>query len=114
MRPRLASIGVVIAVTLATFTVSRRDWYGTARELVFDAMLLLKPAPPTAWSPVVVDIDRDSLNAAGPWPWARDQIGALLKAIAAAEPKAIAVDILLEGLDERSPAAMARQLAAVT
>jgi adenylate cyclase len=114
MRPRLASIGVVIALTLATFTVSRRDWYGTARELVFDAMLLLKPAPPTAWSPVVVDIDRDSLNAAGPWPWGRDQIGALLKVIAAAEPKAIAVDILLEGQDERSPAAMARKLAAVT
>jgi adenylate cyclase len=73
------------------------------------ADLLLPPLPATD-DIVVVDIDREALDRFGPWPWPRARLAALLEAIAAARPAAIAVDMLLAEPDRLSPAALARQL----
>ena len=63
---------------------------------------------------VVVDIDRRSIEALGLWPWPRETIAQLVETVAGAKPAAIAVDILFAGPDGRSPAALARQLGALT
>lgn len=52
---------------------------------------------------VVVDIDERSLSALGQWPWPRYRIASLVEAIAAAEPAAIALDILFAEADRSSP-----------
>ena len=63
---------------------------------------------------IVVDIDRRSLEAIGPWPWPHATIANLIDIIAAAKPAAVALDILFAEQDSRSPAALARQLGTLT
>jgi adenylate cyclase len=63
---------------------------------------------------VVVDIDRPSIEAVGPWPWPRQTIARLVKAVAARRPAAIAIDVLFAEPDDRSPAALARRLGRLT
>ena len=63
---------------------------------------------------IVVDIDRASIDALGTWPWPRETIARLVEAVAIGRPAAIAIDVLLDEPDDRSPAALARQLGSVT
>ena len=63
---------------------------------------------------IVVDIDRASLKKLGAWPWSRDVLARLVSAVLQAEPRAVALDILLEGSDLRSPAVLASRLADFT
>ena len=51
---------------------------------------------------VVVDIDEVSLAAVGQWPWPRYRMAALIQRIAAEQPAAIALDILLPEADRTS------------
>jgi len=43
---------------------------------------------------VIVEIDRKSMDAIGPWPWPRSYMAELIETISAANPKAIGIDIL--------------------
>ena len=112
--PKLAALGVVTLVFLALATVPRTAWYEALRERAFDATMNLVATTPGSGSVVVVDIDRAALQAIGPWPWSRQQLSDLVRAIAAAKPQALGLDLLIAGPDERSPAALARTLAAHT
>ncbi|HTV27108.1 MAG TPA: adenylate/guanylate cyclase domain-containing protein [Xanthobacteraceae bacterium] len=88
------------------------------RDNAFDVLLAadqrLSPLPHSAPPVIVVDIDRPSIEAIGPWPWPRQIIARLVTAIAARKPAAIAIDILFAEPDDRSPAALARRLGAIT
>lgn len=90
---------------------------GIWRERIFDLSLAavagLKPLPDEPRF-AIVEIDAASLAAVGPWPWRREEMARLVAATASAEPAAIALDILLAEPDSRSPAALARSLAAQT
>lgn len=111
---RLAAVGVAALTTLILATSQTLTPYDALREQTFDVMLnRLMPSPPQG-TVIVVDIDRASLERSGPWPWGREQIAALVERIAAATPAAIGIDILIDGPDERSPAALARRLAELT
>ncbi len=114
MRSRPFLSCMVVALILAAIVVSGRTWYQTAREWTFDAILSLEPDRSGVDAPIVIDIDRESLAVIGPWPWRRDHLAKLLAAIAAERPAVLGLDILLDGPDELSPAAMARKLAAAT
>ena len=59
---------------------------------------------------VFVDIDRQSLSAVEPWPWRRETLAKLVAAVGQAGATTVALDVLLERPDSRSPAALARQL----
>src|SRR5262245_14547713 len=52
---------------------------------------------------IVVDIDRHSLEAIGPWPWPHTTIAKLIDVIATAKPAVVALDILFAEEDSRSP-----------
>ena len=57
----------------------------TAREGLFDYYQRLKPAKAEAASPFhVVAIDRESIDAVGPWPWPRSVLAELVAAADAA------------------------------
>ncbi len=87
------------------------------REGLFDRMLQQSsPLRTAAAVPriVVIDIDRESLGALGPWPWPRGHMARLLGAAAAAGAAAIAIDVVFVGPDQRSPGSVARRLAAET
>lgn len=92
-------------------------WREILRERVFDGMLRGVAGwrgPASGTKLAIVAIDTASLEAVGPWPWRRETLARLVNAVNAAKPAAIALDMLLAGQDTRSPAALARQLAAET
>lgn len=107
----LAGLGVLL------LAAAPAGWRQTLREHVFDGMLrgvagwrVVGPETKLA----IVAIDTASLEAIGPWPWRRETLARLITVVNAAKPAAIALDMLLAGEDMRSPAALARQLAAET
>jgi len=88
------------------------------RDSAFDIELagdqwLRRPAP-SDLKVIVVDIDRASIDALGTWPWPRETMARLVEAVATGRPAAIAIDVLFAEPDDRSPAALARQLGSVT
>jgi adenylate cyclase len=113
--PRLKNWQLVSICTLASliclYAVSRTAWYESFRERIFDVITTFRTIAIADSEAVVVDIDRATLEKLGPWPWSREQLAGLIDAIADRKPKAVAIDMLIEGSDELSPAALARRLA---
>ena len=111
---------VVLAACLLALLLVPRSWTEILREqafdLVFSAEQQIRPHVDAGSDArvVVVDIDRHSIEVVGAWPWPRETLARLIEAVAAAEPAAIAVDILFAEPDTRSPAALARRLGALT
>ena len=103
-----------IAALLAADLLSPASWRDDLRETAFDLVLAsdrwLRPAAdgPQAPRVVVVDIDRRSLEAIGPWPWPRATMAALVEAVAAAKPALTAIDILFAEQEPRCAGPLAR------
>jgi adenylate cyclase len=99
----------LVAIGIIAWPASSRE---TMHERIIDTLLALaaplRPGP--APRIVVVDIDARSLAIYGPWPWSRSRIADLVGAVGHAGAAAIAIDILFEGTDAKSPAALARRL----
>jgi len=111
--------GVVMAgLVAATTTVLPGSFTRSIHERTLDTLLTLAErwhaAPPSETSVVVVDIDRRSLAAIGPWPWPRHRIAGLVTAASRSGARAIAIDILFEADDAKSPATLARRLGGET
>src|SRR5271170_5314282 len=101
----------LVAVGIAAWPASSRK---AMHERIIDTQLALAaplhPGAAPAERIVVVDIDARSLAAYGPWPWPRSRIADLVEAIGRAGAAAVAIDILFEGADAKSPATLARRL----
>src|SRR5215471_1733832 len=107
-------IAIAAAVAIATVGLSISTTQASLQERLFDSIGSLGARSLHGEHPIVVDIDRTALEAVGPWPWSRDKIAELIGLISDAGPKAVALDILFDGADQRSPAALARGLADIT
>lgn len=59
---------------------------------------------------LIVDIDDESLAALGQWPWPRWRVAALVERILAAEPAALAIDVLFAEPDRLSPERVATEM----
>jgi adenylate cyclase len=109
---------VTLVVLLVTGSLLPRTISDGLRDSAFDLVLageqLLRRPAASDLKVVVVDIDRASIDALGPWPWPRATMARLMEAVASARPAAIAIDVLFAEPDDRSPAALARRLGAVT
>jgi adenylate cyclase len=105
----------LVAVVIGALPVSvTAAWH----ERTIDTVLAFAAATRFHASPetniVVVDIDRASLAAIGPWPWPRRRMAELVDAAARSGAAAVAIDILFEGEDAKSAATLARRLAGQT
>jgi len=91
---------LVIAAVLAALAaaVATGGWAWRLDRLVYDLGLALwtRPAPGDI---VIVAIDDASVEAIGRWPWRRAVHATLLEKIAAAKPRAIALDLVLSEPD---------------
>ncbi len=103
----------LVALAVGLFLMMSSQAYETLRESAFDVGLNLRALPQPVPPIVIVDIDRSSLAELGAWPWSRERLAALVARVADAKPRVIGLEILIEGPDERSPAALARKLADV-
>ncbi|WP_051328565.1 CHASE2 domain-containing protein [Geminicoccus roseus] len=108
--------GLVLALLLLAHALAPESWRTRMLDVLLAADALLgRPAAQTPlFEVVVVDIDRESLEEIGPWPWPRLTIAGLVDAVVELEPAALGIDILFAEPDQRSPAALARQLAEVS
>lgn len=108
------------ASLLAADLMLPKPWREVFHESAYDQVLAVDQqfhsffahlSPPNVR---VVDIDRPSLERLGPWPWPRMQMARLIDALASFAPAVIAIDILYAEPDARSPAALARELGALS
>jgi adenylate cyclase len=109
---------VTLTVFLAATILLPRTVSETLRDSAFDLVLAgdqpLRRPVASDLKVMVVDIDRASIDALGAWPWPRATMARLVEAVASGRPAAIAIDVLFAVPDDRSPAALARQLGSLT
>lgn len=80
---------------------------------LYDAVLHLdaRPAHPDI---LIVAVDEASIQAVGRWPWPRERHAQLLDHLAAARPRAVALDVLFtEASEPQADAALAQALVAL-
>lgn len=98
--PLLAMIAVMAALAIMTLANAEAR-HGGAREHLFDLYQRLFPAKISAASPVhIVEIDEESVNKIGPWPWPRSLVADLVSASANAGAKGV---VYIEGVDRPDP-----------
>lgn len=92
----LAWVAVVLVALSAALAAT--GWTWRLDRVLYDAALTVAPggAPPDI---VIVAIDDDSLAAIGRWPWRRAVHATLLERLAAARPRAIALDLVFSEPD---------------
>ena len=90
---RLAG-GAVLAA-LAGLLALEPDAASRMRTAWFDALQTLSPREVASLPAVIIDIDEKSLERVGRWPWPRSQVAALVDSVAAHDPAAIGLDILM-------------------
>lgn len=96
----LASLALALAIGLSgLFQLAPCTRLNRA---ILDALLVHTASGQSAGNTVVVDVDELSLAAVGQWPWPRYRMAALIDRIAAEQPAAIALDIMLPEPDRVS------------
>jgi adenylate cyclase len=98
--PLVGMVAAMAALALTTLANAEAR-HGGPREALFDLYERLFPASVDAVSPVhVVEIDRESIDKIGPWPWPRSLISELVKASDEAGAKGV---VYVEGVDSPDP-----------
>ncbi|MEZ5914036.1 MAG: CHASE2 domain-containing protein [Parvularculaceae bacterium] len=97
--PLLAMVAVMAAIAITTLA-NADSRAGGARERLFDLYQRLFPAPASASPFHILEIDRESIDRIGPWPWPRSLIGEIVTASAEAGAKGV---VYLEGVDRADP-----------
>ena len=110
---REAMVAGLLAVTflLALSAANPGGLAFTAREALFDRMMMFFPRGGPGANIIAIDIDGPTLERLGPWPWQRARIAALIERAAQAKPRVIALDILFEGPDRTGPRSVIARIA---
>ena len=97
----LVGVIFILAIMAVSAMSSAHAPNSGAREALFDLYQRLHPAPPGQASAFhVVEIDRESLSAIGPWPWPRTIIADLAARTKQAGAKAV---LFVEPVDAPDP-----------
>ena len=92
-----------VAVTLPDVRIVEQ-----LRNLVFDSFQRQAPRPYQPQPVRVIDIDEESLQRLGQWPWPRDLMARLVERLGQMGAAAVALDIIFAEPDRFSPANLAR------
>ena len=99
-----------LLVLALAFRLAEPSLLTDIRLAVFDQYQVLKPREKTPVPVQLVDIDEQSLEQFGQWPWPRNLLAQLVDAINDAGAAAIVIDILLSEPDRLSPSAVAEMI----
>lgn len=103
----LAAVALIALIQIADPAPLER-----LRMQIFDTYQSLAPRKISVERPVVlVDIDEDSIDQLGQWPWPRSDLAQLVDRLAQAGAKAVVFDIVFSESDRTSPDAVAAHLA---
>ena len=103
-----ASFFVAVAILLLSWTTYFAQLNSTAYDFTLRLAGPISPMSPT----LIVAIDESSLDRIGAWPWSRDKLARLIERVETGNPRAIAVDVLLdEKKSEEEDNALAQSIA---
>ena len=108
MSPRSRLVWPGLPLLTLLLAVSAQLWsmapFPALQNAVFDGYNRWQPRQRPPLTPVrVVDIDEESLNKLGQWPWPRGRVAALIGRLQQQGVAAIAMDIVFAEPDRRSP-----------
>lgn len=108
LRPLFA--GLIAGLSVIVVIAADLAGYSSFRERVFDVLTANLSDVPDDTGITIVEIDTRTIERENLLGVERIFLARLIEAIAKARPAAIGVDVVLEGADTRSPAALARKL----
>jgi PAS domain S-box-containing protein len=98
----IISLGLLLAAIWTAVYLVRPDFVDTLQFKWTDAIVADAPTPGLTDRVVVVDIDEQSLEAWGQWPWPRSRLARLLDGIAGMGARSIALDFIMAEPDRTS------------
>lgn len=105
LRPWLYVIVPMLMLVLALILRFHTPWFVEGLQLqVFDTYQRLKPRTYTPVPIKIIDIDDESLERIGQWPWPRTQLAELLERVFDAGALVVAMDVIFAETDRTSPA----------
>ncbi|HEY2384547.1 MAG TPA: CHASE2 domain-containing protein [Terriglobia bacterium] len=113
MKTRLGAVAASCFVAVAILLLSWTTYFAELNSTAYDFTLRLAGPVPVKSPTTIVAIDEDSLHRVGRWPWSRDRLAQLIDRIESAQPRAIAVDVLLDEEDKTTSEADDKLAAAI-
>jgi len=104
------AVGLALLVLFVLFRIWDPPPLESFRLRVFDFYQVIYPRPTGPLPVVIVDIDEQSLQALGQWPWPRTRMAEIVRRVTKLGGVAIGFDILFAEPDRMSPALFARNL----
>jgi adenylate cyclase len=98
------TIALVLLIDLALLRIWDPLPVEALRLRTFDAYQLIAPRVATQRPVVIIDIDEDSLNALGQWPWPRTMVADMVTRVTQMGAAAIGFDVVFAEPDRSSPA----------
>ncbi|MCI5131271.1 MAG: CHASE2 domain-containing protein, partial [Candidatus Electrothrix sp. EH2] len=104
-------VGLLPTLIIAVLSILSLPVFNEVDLKIYDYFLLSSRLPASAHAPLIVDIDEQSLDEYGQWPWPRFLIAELLKKINQGYPLAVGVDIMFSEPDRTSLTQIYQKLA---
>jgi len=95
-------LGLSVTFIFLAFGYRGIDFLDTVELKLYDIRMNLRSMPEGSDEIVLVDIDNDSIEKIGRWPWPRSHIAKGIAKITAAEPKIIGLNIIYSEPEESS------------
>ena len=97
------ALGVLLAVILSAVYLVHPDFIEHLQFKLTDGIVAGAAEPGITDKVAVVEIDEQSLEAWGQWPWPRSRLATLLNEIAGMGARCIALDFIMAEPDRTSP-----------
>jgi adenylate cyclase len=103
---RIRVAAALLVAVLVSVMAALPRWSEGLREAWFDGYQRIAPRVVESLPATVVEIDAPSLEAVGRWPWPRSILAELVTRLAAHQPAAVGLDILMPEPDSRGRGGM--------
>lgn len=103
MRKIFVATGVILIFVSVALRLLDPAAMQTLRLAFFDQMQIMQPRATQNFPVRIVDIDEDSLDALGQWPWPRTTLAEMVEKLGEAGAAVIVFDILFAEPDRMSP-----------
>ena len=107
------ALGLCITVIFLLLGLLRMDFLDTMELKFYDLMMGLRSDVQSSSDVVIVDIDDDSIEKLGRWPWPRSLLAQGLDKISAGKPRVVGLNFILSEPEESAGLKVLRDLDAL-
>ncbi|MBA3036913.1 MAG: CHASE2 domain-containing protein [Desulfobacterium sp.] len=93
-------MGISITVFFLCISLFRTDFLDILEYKLYDAMMGFRAEPESSSVIAIVDIDDDSIEKIGRWPWSRNILANAIEKINSGNPKVIGLNLILSEPEE--------------